>query len=146
MYHYIESGLPNIYLSNGYTIESVDGEEFISIADVDGLHQQIGNSLISHVRSLIGDEIRFFRIELNMSQKTLGELLGVDGQTVARWEKEQTGLPRTSDVAIRALYLESKDQQSHIKPLLDKLATTEVKASMEKLVLEAQDNQWVIAA
>ena len=28
MYHYIESGLSNIYLKNGFTVEQIDGEEY----------------------------------------------------------------------------------------------------------------------
>ena len=31
MYHYTESGLSNVYLKNGFTVEEVDGESYSSI-------------------------------------------------------------------------------------------------------------------
>jgi putative transcriptional regulator len=92
----------------------------------------------------VGEEARFFRIEFNMSQKILGELLGVDAQTVARWEKGQTAIPRTTDVAIRALYLEMNEQQSLIKTLLDKLVDGQAQACMKDLKFASENNQWVV--
>ncbi|SUP76207.1 putative zinc finger/helix-turn-helix protein, YgiT family [Yersinia frederiksenii] len=112
MYHYTESGLTTVWLANGYHCDVIDGEQFTSIDDVDGLHRLIDKIFVNRCNPLAADEIRFIRIEMNMSQKALAALLGVDVQTVARWEKEQTNLPRTAEVSLRALYGESINEAS----------------------------------
>ncbi|CNL48611.1 helix-turn-helix domain-containing protein [Yersinia aleksiciae] len=142
MYHYTESGLTTVWLANGYHRDVIDGEHFTSIDDVDGLHRLIGKILVNRCSPLVADEIRFIRIEMNMSQKSLATLLGVDVQTVARWEKGQSNLPRTADVALRALYVESIDEASDVGHFLRILADSEVQQSMEKLIFEERGHVW----
>ena len=69
-YHYLESGLPYVWLEDGYTIEEdeVYGK-LVSIEDVQGLHDAIGRFIIDERRTLIGAEFRFLRTELEWSQK-----------------------------------------------------------------------------
>ncbi|HHH1494372.1 TPA: helix-turn-helix domain-containing protein [Yersinia enterocolitica] len=142
MYHYTESGLTTVWLANGYHYDVINGELFTSIDDVDGLHRLIGKILVNRCKPLVADEIRFIRVEMNMSQKVLATLLGVDIQTVARWEKGQTSLPRTADVALRALYAESIDETSDVGHLLRILVDSQVQKSMEKLVFEERGHVW----
>ncbi|CQH10094.1 helix-turn-helix domain-containing protein [Yersinia enterocolitica] len=142
MYHYTESGLTTVWLANGYHYDVINGEQFTSIDDVDGLHRLIGKILVNRCKPLVADEIRFIRVEMNMSQKVLATLLGVDIQTVARWEKGQTSLPRTADVALRALYAESIDETSDVGHLLRILVDSQVQKSMEKLVFEERGHVW----
>ncbi|HDL7334914.1 TPA: helix-turn-helix domain-containing protein [Yersinia enterocolitica] len=142
MYHYTESGLTTVWLANGYHYDVINGEQFTSIDDVDGLHRLIGKILVNRCKPLVADEIRFIRVEMNMSQKVLATLLGVDIQTVARWEKGQTSLPRTTDVALRALYAESIDETSDVGHLLRILVDSQVQKSMEKLVFEERGHVW----
>ena len=42
MYHYKECGLPYVYLTNGFTIDKVEDEEFVSIDNLYELHALIG--------------------------------------------------------------------------------------------------------
>lgn len=142
MYHYTESGLTTVWLANGYHYDVINGEQFTSIDDVDGLHRLIGKILVNRCKPLVADEIRFIRVEMNMSQKVLATLLGVDIQTVARWEKGQTSLPRTADVALRALYAESIDETSDVGHLLRIQVDSQVQQSMEKLVFEERGHVW----
>ena len=84
-YQYAECGLDNVYLANGF--ELADGR--LRIHDIEGLHRAIGRWLVSTMRNLSGNEIRFLRHELEMSQATLDLLLGVTEQTVLRWERRR---------------------------------------------------------
>jgi hypothetical protein len=60
-YHYIECGLKNIYLLNGFKItKRKGGDEEIFIHDVNGLHKAIGLSLISKQGLLL----KFHRFKL----------------------------------------------------------------------------------
>ena len=52
MYHYTESGLSNVYLKNGFTVEEVDGESYSSIDDIDGLHQAIAEIVVVRTHAL----------------------------------------------------------------------------------------------
>ncbi|WCE31044.1 transcriptional regulator [Vibrio sp. SCSIO 43137] len=144
-YHYTECGLPNVYLKNGYTLETIDGEEYFSVDDIDGLHIAIGCLLAEKPQSLTGNEFKFFRQHFNHSRRVLGELLGVDQQTVGRWEKAESTIPKTVDVTMRLLFLESINQDSNIGYLLQKLAENEAEALMSEIVLEEVDHHWLRA-
>lgn len=103
-FHYKSCGLDNVYLLNGYEKRVIDGVEAVAIHDQDGLHRAITGQLIEKPASLSGAEFCFLRIELDLSQKALANLLDVQDQTVAKWEKGQTRKVRgMADVLIRAL-------------------------------------------
>ena len=99
------------------------------------------DNIVSQVRPISHQEFKFIRIELNMSQKALSNLLGVDTQTVARWEKGQSVIPRTADVTLRALYTEFNDDDSQIGLLLNMLSDVEIESTMTELHLEEQDSK-----
>jgi putative transcriptional regulator len=148
MYHYTESGLPNVYLVNGFTVETLDGEEYTSIDDMNGLHKTIANAIIDSPKPLTHQEFRFLRIEMNVSQKTLGTRFGVTEQTIARYEKGESSIPRTTDAALRSLYMESQQKNHPVSYFLDLLADTEAKAAAQsiQLKLEEVDDHWAVAA
>jgi DNA-binding transcriptional regulator YiaG len=110
-YHYKECGLDNIYLMNGYSIEEVDGEEYVSVDSVDELWKAIGLNLVTSKKILSPKEIRFLRGQMDKTQAEVASLLRVDDQTVARWEKGKVGLSGTADIALRALFLASRVAQ-----------------------------------
>ncbi len=106
-YHYKECGLSNIYLIDGFDLDVVDGDEYVSIQDVDGLWKAIGMYLIRRKKVLLPKEIRYLRRQMNYTQSELAGFLRVDDQTVARWEKGKAKLSGPADIALRALFLVS---------------------------------------
>jgi len=146
MYHYTESGLSNVYLVNGFEVEDIDGEEYTSIDDMNGLHFAIANAIVDSTRPLTGEEFRFLRIEINLSQKALGVKFGVNEQTIARWEKEESDLPRTSDASLRSLYMDSIDINSGVGLFLEILADAEAKNAAKEIRMEEIDKNWKVAA
>ena len=122
-YHYVECGLDYIYLSNGYDVVNTPRGNGIKIMDREGLHKAIGEMLVSEKKHLDGSEFRFLRHELNMTQQNLAALLGVNVQTVARWEKEKTiDIPGPAQRVIRLLYSEKMDGNQEICEPLKRLA------------------------
>ncbi len=104
-YHYLESGLDNVYLMNGFEITSLpDGDEEIFIHDLSGLHKAIGMSLIVKRGLLTGKEIKFIRVMLDFSQKALGKVLGCDYQTILLWEKGKHAIPKMADHLLRLVF------------------------------------------
>ena len=125
MHHYTESGLKNIFLVNGFNVQTIDDEEYVSIDNVESLHKTIGQIITEKKASLAGDEIRFLRVNMNLSQKQVGHYLGVDSQTVARWEKGQCDIPRTADVVLRGMFIESIESERGFGHFLGMLADAE---------------------
>ena len=106
-YHYRECGLDYVYLVNGFSKEAIDGEEYVTVDDVDGLWKAIGLQIVLKQKTLDPAEIRFLRGQMDMTQVELAGLLRISDQTVARWEKGQTELPGPADMALRMLFLGS---------------------------------------
>lgn len=103
--HYKDCGLDNIFLMNGFETETHDGDEYVTIKDMDGLHRAIGLHIIMSRKAPSGREVRFLRNEMDLSQAELGNTLGVTDQSVARWEKGQTEVPGPAVFALKVLYL-----------------------------------------
>jgi hypothetical protein len=54
-YHYLESGLDNVWLYNGYTTDQdEDFEHLVSLVDVNGLHRSIAKTLLMKSAHLFG--------------------------------------------------------------------------------------------
>jgi putative transcriptional regulator len=132
-YHYLESGLENVFLQNGF--EYIDGPSgrTVTIHDIDGLHRAIARALVSEHRRLTGKEFRFLRTELLLSQALLARVLGVRELTVARWEKGQSDIPVATDAALRQMYAQSQGQHPGMRELLERIADLDDK--MDQLIL-----------
>ena len=103
MYHYRESGLPNVYLVNGYREVKTAYGRGVSIQDVEGLHMAIAHALVEEKSSLTGPEVRFIRKFLELTQTQLAAMLGVEEQSVRRWEK-LARVPKQADHGIRLVF------------------------------------------
>lgn len=117
-YHYKECGLSNIYLLNGFELEEHDGEQYVSIHDVNGLWKAIGFNIVTKKKVLTPKEIRFLRSQMEKTQNEIAAFLRVDDQTVARWEKGKVKLSGPADIALRAMYLASDIAQPEGKEIL----------------------------
>jgi putative transcriptional regulator len=122
-YHYIDSGLDHVWLVNGYKLHKTSYGEGVAIRDVEGLHRAIGRAIIDAARPLIGAEGRFMRMEMDLTQRRLGLLLGVDEQAVRRWEKFRgKPLQGAADRLLRAVYAEYAGGDGAVRALVERLA------------------------
>lgn len=106
MYQYHESGLPNIYLVNGYRTLETEYGHAVSIEDVEGLHASVCQTLVEEKPSpLTGAEVRFIRKYLDLTQDTLADFIGVQAQSVRNWERRgNEAVPQAADRAVRMVY------------------------------------------
>lgn len=116
-----ECGLDNVVLLNGFTREIIDGEEYVTVENLDGLWKAVGLHLATKQKTLGPKEIRFLRRHMDLTQAELAQYLRVSDQSVARWEKGETALPGPADVAIRAAYLLSPSAQPEGRKTMDRL-------------------------
>ncbi len=142
-YHYTESVLNNIYLLNGFEVVDTPYGKATSVEDVEGLHKLIGSHLCMK-QKLTGEEFRFLRKEMGLSQSGLGKILGVTDQALAKWEKNGR-VPLTADRFIRLLYLESINENIKIKSFIDQINETD-RDEFLRFEIEATDQGWKKAA
>ena len=148
--HYTDCGLDNIFLSNGYELETIDGEDYLTVHNLDGLHEAIGLHIVLEKKAPNGGEIRFLRREMGLSQQELSTKLGVSSQSVARWEKGQTDIPGTAVFAFKVLYVFSLIPPEHRDAVLeeffsalDDLANSD--ETGDSIHLAYNDHKWADA-
>lgn len=104
-YLYRACGLDGIFLLNGFDLHEHDGEQHVSINDIDGLHIAIGKHLVIQRKALAPKEVRFLRKTMDLSQAELAEELGKTSQSVARWEKGMHDIPGSAEKLLRAIFI-----------------------------------------
>lgn len=117
MYHYQECGLRNVYLTNGYREVETPYGPGIAIEDVHGLHRAIASDLVARKPNLSGADVRFIRKFLQFTQVKLADLLGVDEQSIRRWEGLEE-LPKQADRSVRLVL---RDIMCDLDPPLEEL-------------------------
>ncbi len=70
---------------------------------LDSLHELLLRDILSNGHVLGGEEVRFIRKALGLSQASLADRLGVHRVSVARWESSEIPPDGPTSVAIRAL-------------------------------------------
>jgi DNA-binding transcriptional regulator YiaG len=145
--HYKECGLDNIYLNNGFSVEELDGEKYLTIKNIDGLHRAIGMHIVMERKAPTGKELRFLRNELDMSQADLARILSVSDQSVARWEKERVEANGAAVFGLRLIYLlsllpenERSEVLSDILIKLQKLSDSD--ETTDDTIFSYKDDQW----
>ena len=141
-YHYTESGLNNVYLVGGYEVVESPTGRHVTITDIDGLHEAIGRYLLREKKDLNGDEIRFLRHEMGLSQAILAGLLDVSGQAINRWERGKSNINKPAEALIRALYAEHINDMSGIKRMLRRIVDLEDQMDETLKLHKRTGRQW----
>lgn len=118
---YLGCGLDDIWLASGYEIEEIDGEQAITVKNLDGLLAAIGQSLVKRKKLLTGKEIRFLRRQMDLTQSKLARLVGCDAQQIARYEKGQNKINGPTDRLIRMLYRSHLNDETSVLDILEAL-------------------------
>ena len=140
-YHYTLCGLDNVYLENGYTIKNTPYGEGIAVHDIEGLHEAIADNLITKQRKLKGDEIRYLRKELDLSQKGLSVLLDVSENTIRGWEKNRSDISGSANTLIRMIYLEKIGKNEKVLNLIEMI--NQLDDELNNITLSEENNHWV---
>src|SRR5258708_1897130 len=104
-YHFVNSGLPNVYLIGiKYKVCPVCGEQSADIPAIKQLMQVIARAIVDNEASLTGAEIRFLRKRLGKKSSELAKLVGVSVEQVSRWENDHNPPGGSADRLIRIYY------------------------------------------
>jgi DNA-binding transcriptional regulator YiaG len=149
-YHYTECGLDNIYLTNGFEItKTKNGDKEIFIHDIHGLHKTIGNILVFKRGLLAGNEIKFIRTTLDLSQKSLGNLLGLDYQTVLGWEKNKFPISKTADRFLKIIFYSflNKEADATVYDKINEIANMDAETiEAKRIELKEVKDEWRLTA
>lgn len=145
MYQYSECGLDYVYLVNGFNrVPIEDGQTVTVIEDVDGLHFAIRNYVVGMPRRLTGAEIRFLRKEMDVSQRQLALVVGVEEQTVSLWERGAHEIPQAAELVLRTWVKEHDSNQPEIRELTERMNALDRELfELEKLELKRSGTEWV---
>ncbi|MCX7216537.1 MAG: hypothetical protein NTZ96_09485 [Burkholderiales bacterium] len=141
MYHYTDGGLRNVWLVNGYEIRQTPYGNGVAFHNLDGLTQSICTALTRKAAPLTGAEFRYIRSAgMLLSQPALGKLMGIDGQSVARWEKTSK-VPRWADKLIRLLYVAQVEGNEPIARAVERIRTVE-RLVKQKILVKESRGRW----
>lgn len=145
LFHYIQCGLDNVWLTSGVeTVETEYGKGF-RVRDAGELHGAIAKAIANSTRALRGQEARFLRVQLNLSQEGMARLLGVDRATVIRWERaREKPLGRMQDIAVRMTYAARADGDDFLVSVIKELqdADEEAHGTGYRQVFESSNHGW----
>ena len=124
-FHYRASGLPDVWLLNGVQREDTPDGPAVRIEDADGLHRELARAIVAVRQPIKASELRYLRRFLALSQASLAALLGISAQTVARWEKAETGIDPSAERLVRFIVTEALGDDVIVREALDDLAAAD---------------------
>jgi len=122
MHHYVNCGLDYVWLLSGFDYVATPQGRGVRIHDLDGLQRAIADRVINAPMRLRGQEVRFLRSMLDMTQESLARALGQTRASVARWEgARDKPIPGASDRALRLYYAAQTADGPAVRRLADLL-------------------------
>lgn len=149
-YHYTGCGLDYVYLLNGYALHETDHGPGVSIEDARRLHERVALDIIGDAHPLRGQEVRFLRGMMKVSQEGLARVLRQRRGSVARWEAEpDKPIPGAADSALRMFYaLKAGGHEMAVKvvDLLQEIDDLEHGLAKTRDLQLRNDGTWMRAA
>ncbi|MFN3549572.1 MAG: helix-turn-helix domain-containing protein [Mesorhizobium sp.] len=105
-HHYTESGLLNVYIEGIVVETDDDGDEIVTIPAINELHRTIALGIVSHAKGIAGEELRFLRTEMGLTQAELAVLVHRDKQTIGRWERNEIEIDSSAEALLRRFAIE----------------------------------------
>lgn len=87
--HYKNSGLDYIYLINGFEVHKTSYGSGYSIQDAENLHEMIALEIVTSPQQIRGQELRFLRSILELTQTELAKLIGIKRVRLAQLESQK---------------------------------------------------------
>ena len=111
LYHFWESGLPNVFLQNITLHQCTCGEKLVQIPALERLLDAIAFNLLKKRTLLTGLEFRFLRKWIGLTANGLAAMLGVKSRiSISRWENGRAPLTAAMDHAMRLLVMRMKEE------------------------------------
>lgn len=140
MHPFVDGGLQNVWLSNGYRIKQTRNGRSIVVHNPQGLRRTICSALCVKSVPLSGAEFQYLCKELQLPPGTLCKRLGVTESQLSQWESSAQ-VPRHADTFIRILFAVHLDRPERVMRLGAEVAAREQNVYF---VLNHSDKGWVL--
>lgn len=145
-YHFVDSGLPNVFLVGIRYRKCECGQSSAEIPALKNLMVVIGRAIVKKPASLNGPEIRFLRKRLGKKSAVFGRIIGVTQEQVSRWENDKNSPEESADKLIRVFYCILSGDAALRRELDENLeawlATVPGTDHVSALTARLHDNQW----
>jgi putative transcriptional regulator len=147
MFSYPHFAVPNVFLRSGYELADSPYGPIASIEDVEALEHRLRLITLDQHYLLTPAQIRFLRVGMDKTQEQFAERLGVNTQTVARWEKGRSEITSIIDLSIRVIAFKAwqPERQVGAIPLNDSAVAQERLVVLEHTGADWQEAVDVVA-
>jgi len=144
-YHYVGSGLPNVYLVGvTYRTWPETGQQAADIPCLPELLEALAKALLSKRSALTGDELRFLRKRLRIASKEFAALVGVTAEQYSRLENGATVTPMM-DRLVRLLYVAlAKLPVEAAEQVARTTWTAELDHAERIIASQDENNNWIV--
>lgn len=144
-YHYIGSGLENVYLVGvKYRYWPETEEQSADIPRLPALMDALAQAVFAKKGLLAGDELRFLRKRLRIPSKDFAVLVGVTPEQYSRLENGATITP-TMDRLVRLLYVALAKLPPEAAEEVARTSWTTERDHAQRIVASWDENQnWVV--
>ena len=152
-YHFVESGVSNIYLIGIRVFTYEDGKVIPEIPALKRLLQLIARDLIWKPTALTGEEIKFLRKRLGKKQFEFAHEIGIEPETLSRCENGHQRLSESNDKFIRLYYafsalddIQLNELRKELSTLLSQWRESEQGTVKKKRFAKVMNEEWVLSA
>jgi len=118
LFPYEGCGLDWVFLANGFSVHETPYGRAIAVQDADSLHELVLREIITSPHPIRGQELRFIRSMLDLSQEGMGKIIGVRRLQVTRMEvSRKKPISPSADRAVRMFFA----LQRHDRVLADRV-------------------------
>ncbi|MDP2359047.1 MAG: transcriptional regulator [Beijerinckiaceae bacterium] len=100
-YRYTDSGLDNVMIEGVKLLVDDAGDECLVIPNINALHKVIAHGIVVRRSSMSGQELRFIRTEMGMTQAQLAAMLHREPLAISRWERGEVAMDANAEALVR---------------------------------------------
>ena len=139
-YNYSECGISNVMIYGITPFIDDEGDEVISIKNIEGLHKAIAQAVIQKKGHITAEELRFLRTEMEETQETFAKKIGYERLQVSRWENGDVDVPQVVDIVVRIMAVQKLFGNSG--PDIEETSKKISEQSDKDLAIQAEDDQY----
>lgn len=141
MHEFQDAGLTDVFLSNGFLVHETRHGRAVGICKVELLTHSVCVALALRTGKLRGNEFRYIRRALELTQATLASMFGRTEQTVANWEKRNQ-VPLEASLLLKEMCLRKFGYVDLVQKILNQLGKSEFSQDRIIMTFDSQMERW----